>query len=84
MYVATYVWLTIFKNIHSILIFLCTNYSEWGYYRNDSSECTLNTEYGPKSDCLTGYGYLSVHKYKNKYTLGLSNYREFVIVWDYS
>ena len=31
-------------------------YSEWGYYRDEiSNNCTLNQEYGPQGDCLTGY-----------------------------
>ena len=36
--------------------FLYVHYSEWGYYRDDrSGNCTLNAEYGPNLDCLTGY-----------------------------
>jgi len=30
--------------------------SEWGYERDEKSgNCTLDLEYGPKLDCLTGY-----------------------------
>ena len=30
-------------------------HSKWRYYRDNSGNCTFNDDYGPESECSTGY-----------------------------